>query len=72
MTTAVLHPALPVRPVPMVRRTDVRKAVDHFTESRAVRVVELVLAAGEVSRLVVHWKSGIKTQLAVDVYGELV
>lgn len=69
MTTAT---GLPLRPVPMVRRTEVRKAVDHFTESPAVRVVELVLAAGEVRSLVVHWKSGVRTQLAVDVHGELV
>lgn len=72
MTTAIDHPSLPVRPIPMVRRTEVRKAVDHFTDSPAVRVVELVLAAGEVSCLVVYWKSGIRTRLAVDVHGELV
>lgn len=68
MTTAA---GLPVRPVPMVPRSKIRKAVDHFTGSRAVRVVELVLAAGEVTCLVVHWKSGIRTELPVDVDGVL-
>ena len=68
MTTAA---GLPIRPVPMVRRSDIRRAVDHFTDSPAVRVVELVLTAGEVTCLVVHWRSGLKTHLAVGYTGPM-
>lgn len=67
MTTAT---GLPRRPVPTVPRPDVRKTVDHFTGSPAVRVVELVLAAGEVTHLIVHWKSGIRTEYPVGIYKE--
>ena len=60
MTTAA---GLPVRPVPMVPRSKIRKAVDHFTNSRAVRdYVEDYLRA-------VNWSLDNRPE-AVKIYAE--
>ena len=65
MTTAADHPSLPRRPLPTVRRSDVTKALEQYTSTLGVRAVELVLVAGEIARLVVHWESGRTTRLIV-------
>lgn len=39
--------------------------MSRYTSLPEVRAVELVLLAGQVTRLVVHWESGRKTELIV-------
>lgn len=65
MTTAAGLPPLPRRPIPTVRRSSLDRTMNRYTSLPEVRAVELVLLAGQVTRLVVHWESGRKTELIV-------
>lgn len=65
MTTAAGLPPLPRRPLPTVRRSSLKRTMERYTGIPDVWAVELVLSDGAVTRLVVHWESGRKTELIV-------
>jgi hypothetical protein len=65
VTTAADHPALPRRSRSTVHGSDVMTVLESYTSTLGVRAVELVLVAGEIVRLVVHWESGRRTELIV-------
>jgi hypothetical protein len=65
MTTVADHPALPHRSRSTVHGSDVMTVLECYTSTLGVRAVELVLVAGEIVRLVVHWESGNKHELIV-------
>lgn len=65
MSTAAGLPPLPRRPIPTVRRSSLRRTLERYASLPEVLAVEAVLGDGEVTRLVVHWESGRRTQLIV-------
>lgn len=67
MTTAADRPPLPRRRPgnPTVRRADVMAEMERYTNTPGIWAVELVLVAGDVARMVVHYESGDKTELTV-------
>jgi hypothetical protein len=65
VTTAAGLPPLPRRPIPTVRRSSLKRTMERYTSLPEVWAVELALSDGEVTRLVVHWETGRKTELTV-------